>query len=90
MKNIQLDIAQLTEHNQPRDYNQDDYSLKTDPNYLRQETINKIFDDLNNIDWKQESGYHNQYYLGEGKYGTRTLRMNNKDWHKLNNNNNHF
>ena len=38
-------------------------------------------DDLNQ---KIESDYHNTYYLGSGKYGTRTLRMSNKEWHKLN------
>ena len=33
---------------------------------------------------KIESDYHNTYYLGNGKYGTRTLKMSNKEWHKLN------
>ena len=28
--------------------------------------------------------YHNTYYHGNGKYGTRTLRMSNKEWHELN------
>ena len=27
--------------------------------------------------------YHNTYYK-KGKYGTRTLRMSNKEWHELN------
>ena len=38
----------------------------------------------NIVEHKNEEGYHNTYYLGKGKYGTRTLKMNNKEWHKLN------
>jgi len=33
---------------------------------------------------KIEQDYHNTYYLGNRKYGTRTLKLANKDWHKLN------
>ena len=36
-----------------------------------------------NLNQKIESDYHNTYY-NKGKYGTRTLRMKNKQWHKLN------
>lgn len=31
-----------------------------------------------------EASYHNTYYHGKGKYGTRTIKMNNKKWHELN------
>ncbi len=36
-----------------------------------------------NLNQKIEADYHNTYY-SRGKYGTRTLRMKNKQWHKLN------
>ena len=36
-----------------------------------------------NLNQKIEADYHNTYY-SKGKYGTRTLRMKNKQWHKLN------
>ncbi len=36
------------------------------------------------LNQKIESDYHNTYFI-KRKYGTRTLRMNNKQWHKLNN-----
>ena len=45
------------------------------------EYTSKEDDDLNQ---KIESDYHNTYYHGNGKYGTRTLRMSNKEWHELN------
>tara|TARA_R110002153_G_scaffold158108_3_gene310157 strand:+ start:2552 stop:2809 length:258 start_codon:yes stop_codon:yes gene_type:complete len=38
----------------------------------------------NNLNHKIEKDYHNTYYIA-GKYITKTLRMNNKQWHKLNN-----
>ena len=31
-----------------------------------------------------ETDYHNTYYLGNGKYGHRTLKMNNQEYLKLN------
>ena len=34
-----------------------------------------------------ERDYHNTYYHGNGIYGTRTLRMSNKEWHELQNEN---
>ena len=37
-----------------------------------------------NLNQKIECDYHNTYYLGNHKYGTRTLKLANKDWHKLN------
>ncbi len=36
-----------------------------------------------NLNQKIEADYHNTYY-SKGKYETRTLRMKNKQWHKLN------
>jgi hypothetical protein len=36
-----------------------------------------------NLNQKIEADYHNTYY-SKGKYGSRTLRMKNKQWHKLN------
>ena len=36
-----------------------------------------------NLNQKIEADYYNTYY-SKGKYGTRTLRMKNKQWHKLN------
>ena len=36
-----------------------------------------------NLNQKIEADYHNTYY-SKGKYGTRTLIMKNKQWHKLN------
>ena len=62
----------------------DSYSFLADPDYKRQETVNKIYDDLQSVDWNKESDYHNTYYLGKGKYGRRELRMNNKLWHEKN------
>lgn len=41
--------------------------------YDKQETFNQ----------KIESDYHNTYYK-KGNYGARTLKLANKDWHKLN------
>ena len=42
--------------------NQDDYSWKTDPNYLRQHTIDEIYDMINNTNWNQLSDYFNSYH----------------------------
>tara|TARA_X000001316_G_C908353_1_gene24369 strand:- start:233 stop:469 length:237 start_codon:yes stop_codon:yes gene_type:complete len=36
-----------------------------------------------NLNQKIEADYHNTYY-SKGKYSTRTLKMKNKQWHKLN------
>ena len=36
------------------------------------------------LNQKIESDYHNTYYLGNGEYGIRTLKMSNKEWHALN------
>jgi len=39
--------------------------------------------DKENFNQKIEQDYHNTYY-NKGSYGTRTLKLANKDWHKLN------
>ena len=49
-------------------------SDRTDPAMRQNINSDKSFDLINNIDWKKESDYHNTYYLGKGKYGTRTLK----------------
>ena len=64
--------------------NLDDFSYKTDPDYLRQMVSDDIYNSIENIDWKKESTYHNTYYKGKGNYGIRELRMNNKKWHEIN------
>ena len=60
-------------------------NLKEAMDYFQMEQIieikSKTDEDLND---KIESDYHNTYRIN-GKYKTRTLRMSNKDWHKLNN-----
>ena len=63
--------------------NQHDYSVRIDPNYQRQETIDEIFDKIEKTDWSKESLYHNTYRIN-GKNTTRTIKMSNRDWHKLN------
>ena len=70
--------------NQPNYTNNDDFSFRTDPNYIRQFTSDNINDDLNNTDWSKESYYHNSVRVnGKNNIG-RTIKMNNKLWHKLN------
>ena len=41
--------------------------------------------DIQTLNQKIEADYHNTYYNTRTKsYGTRTLKLANKDWHKLN------
>jgi len=47
------------------------------------QTQKKQYDEQEDLNQKIECDYHNTYY-NKGSYGTRTLRMNNKQWHKLN------
>jgi len=49
-------------------------------NYYNIENKSK---DKENFNQKIEQDYHNTYY-NKGSYGTRTLKLANKDWHKLN------
>ena len=62
----------------------DDYSFKSHVDYRRQADTDKIFDTINNTDWSKESLYHNSVRVnGKNNIG-RTIKMNNKLWHKLN------
>ena len=62
--------------------NQADYGQKTTGDFRRQ-----IDKDLTHDNLKLENpSYHNTYYLGKGRYGTRTLKMKNTEYLKLNNN----
>jgi len=41
--------------------------------------------DIQTLNQKIEADYHNTYYnIRTKSYGTRTLKLANKDWHKLN------
>jgi len=41
--------------------------------------------DIETLNQKVEQDYHNTYYNTKTKsYGTRTIKLANKDWHKLN------
>ena len=64
--------------------NLEDYSIKTDPDFRRAKDTDIIYDKIHNTDWNKESNYHNSVRIN-GKNTTRTLRMSNRDWHKLNN-----
>ena len=65
--------------------NQEDYSFRTDGDHLRQIDTDRIHDYIESTNWSEESKYHNTYYNHKNKkYGTRTLKMKNKEWHKLN------
>ena len=61
-----------------------DYSVKTDGEFRRQIDKDLTHDNLKKINWEAETQYHNTYYHGKGKYGTRTIKMNNKKWHEIN------
>ena len=64
--------------------NHPDFGWKTNPNFRRQKDQDKIQDYLEKTDWKQESLYHNSVRVnGKNNIG-RTIKMNNKLWHKLN------
>ena len=64
--------------------NQQDYTTKTNGDYRRQLDKNLIHDYIENTDWTKESLYHNSVRVnGKNNIG-RTIKMNNKDWHKLN------
>ena len=66
------------------DLNQADYGSKTNGDYRRQLDKNLIHDYIETTDWSKESLYHNSVRVnGKNNIG-RTIKMNNKDWHKLN------
>ncbi len=79
---IKIDRINMNEYyNEPeiivlQDHILDDLSQKE----LRDITRKQI-DETN---WLEESRYHNAYY-NKGKYGSREIRMNNKEWHEKNN-----
>lgn len=50
-----------------------DYYMLEEPTKLRTEPF---------LNEKIEEDYHNSYYIG-GEHRTRSLRMPNKDWHKM-------
>lgn len=49
------------------------------------QTNAEYFDKLEQFNIKQEADYHNSYFIN-GKYKTRTIKLNNKLYHKLNDN----
>ena len=61
-------------------------NLKEAMDYFQMEEIVKIkIKDVDNLNQRIEDDYHNTYYNHKNKkYGTRTLKMKNKKWHKLN------
>ena len=62
------------------------YDDLTDSNFRRGRDQDEIKAKLHKTNWAVESQYHNTYYHGNGKYGTRTIKMSNKQWHKINKN----
>ena len=66
------------------DKNLEDYSSKTTGEFRRQLDKDHTYDTVINVDWKKESDYYNSYRVN-GKYNKgRTIKMSNKEWHKLN------
>ena len=67
-------------------FNQDnlaDFSWRTDGENRRQKDKDIIYENMSKTDWSKESLYHNTYRIN-GKNTTRTIKMSNRDWHKLN------
>ena len=67
-------------------YNEPEILVSGDINDLEklaQEQYNKI-NTKTSFNHKNEEDYHNTYY-SRGRYATRTLKMNNKEYLKLNN-----
>ena len=65
--------------------NETDFNFRTDGDHQRQIDVDHIYDWIEKTNWSKESEYHNTYYNHiTKKYGIRTLKMNNKEWHKLN------
>lgn len=53
---------------------------------IKQSSKDDIYNNMSNTDWEAESKYHNAYYMGKGRWNQgRTLKMNNKEYLKLNN-----
>ena len=67
--------------------NQEDYTSRTGVNFQRSIDVDHIYDWIEKTNWSKESEYHNTCYNHmTKKYGVRTLKMKNKEWHKLNKN----
>lgn len=71
-----IDRGDATNLTEALDYYNIDNVYQTDKlNYDKEEQLNQ----------KIEQDYHNTYYkTGARSYGTRTIKLANKDWHKLN------
>ena len=49
------------------------------------QTQKRAYDEQEDLNQKIESDYHNTYYnTNTRSYATRTIKLANKDWHKLN------
>ncbi len=57
-----------------------DYSDRVSPDNRSQKDKDRIKDWIENTNWESESQYHNSYHGVK----CRTIRMNNKEWHRLN------
>jgi hypothetical protein len=71
-----IDRGEATNLSEALDYYKIDDVYQTNPEY---------FDKLDDFNIKLESDYHNSYFIN-GKYQTRTIKLNNKLYHKLNDN----
>ena len=66
------------------DTNSNDFTTKTDGEYRRQLDKDITFDNIEKTDWDKESYYHNSVRVnGKNNIG-RTIKMSNKEWHRLN------
>lgn len=67
-------------HKLGNQFNLEQYETKTEgSSFRRQYDRDLSYDKLKNTDWKKESDYYNSYHKDK------TLRMPNKEWHKLTN-----
>ena len=68
-------------------YNEPEILLVEDINELEKLASEKLYEHETKsehlLNQEIETDYHNTYYK-DGKYGHRTLRMSNKEWHALN------
>ena len=53
---------------------EDDYSFRRNPDYRRQDTIDIIYDRIQNTNWNKESDYYNSVRVN-GVNTTRTLKF---------------
>ena len=82
-----MNIKDKDINNWNKNFNQDNivgFEARSQPDYRRQLDQDKSYDNLNKLDWDKESYYHNSVRVnGKNNIG-RTIKMNNKLWHKLN------